>query len=120
MHSSTTSLLSEKVDEKHNDWGQWAWTIIKEEIEHLGSEIRVTFAGEVREFQEALREASGGDEVLPLEGRRHSHAQRQQQVRWLKVAAREIGQQLHVAHLRSGPITFWFTRAPMRVEIRWG
>lgn len=73
-------------------------------IVYLSSQVRVAFAGEVRQLQQALREAGRRDVVLALEGARHRHAERQQQVRRLEVATGEVRQQLHVAHLKAQKI----------------
>lgn len=67
--------------------------------DYLSSEVRVTLTGQVGKLEQALREAGRGDVVLALECSGHGHAKRQQQVCWLQVAAGEVRQQLHVAHL---------------------
>lgn len=69
---------------------------------YLVSQVRVAFAREVRQLQQALREAGRRDVVLALKGARHRHAESQQKVRRLEVATGEVRQQLHIAHLIGG------------------
>lgn len=73
---------------------------------YLSSQICVALAREVGKLQQALGEAGRRDVVLALEGASHRHAEGQQQVRRLKVAAGEVRQQLHVAHLFKNFVIF--------------